>query len=267
MNAANELFRGRDPAARFKSHGDTIKGWTRQSALALGRYTDWLELPFEDWGYGQSLGMPCGSIVFAHHLYVAEGFVLGTDIGMDRLEADMESWRTALAQATTLPVKAMALKNVRDDAAVASGILAKPDMEPKLFGRLTKMVRPLNQAELSIRWPMQSELVSASKNLESQLRAERAEDLPVYAGLASILPLPKQRRLNQYAEYYEAASKVSGEGRYGSMPKWNQYIHVPAAGMLDYLGTLLKTLLGWSRCPNGLTMRGWLETWMPISVW
>lgn len=249
-NAANELFRGRDPLARIKSHADTIKRWSGQSLLALARYTQWLKSPFEDGGYGQSVRLPCAAIVFTHQLYVAEGFVLGTDAGIDRLEADMEAWRTVLVQATTLPVKAMAIGIVEDDAAVASQLLAKPDSEAKMLERLTRMARPLNQAESSIRWPMQSELVWASKNLEGQLQAERAEGLPVHAAIASMLPLPKQRRLNQYAEYYDAASKVSGEGRYRSIPKRSQYIRVPANGLIDYLGNPIENIVGLEPLPE-----------------
>ncbi len=241
-SVANGWFRAADPAGQFKSHQDTIKGWINDSALA--RYKQWLKLSFEDWGYGQSVSPPCASILFAHQLYVADGFLQGSDTGIDRLETDMEAWRVALGQAKTLPVKTMALQAIHDDIAVASGLLVKPDFDGKMLGRMTKMLRPLDQVELSIRWPMQSELISATKTFDAQLKAERGEDPPWYAVVASALPLPKQRRFNDYAEYYEASYKAAGEGRYGSMPKWHHYIRFPASSALDYLGNPIENIIG-----------------------
>jgi hypothetical protein len=130
---------------------------------------------------------PCGSILFAHRLYLADGFLQSSDAGLDRLESDMEAWRIALGQAKTLSVKTMALQAIHDDAAVASGLLTRPDFDQKYLGRLTRMLRPLDQVELSIRWPMQSQLVWAAKTFETQLKAERGEDPPLYAAVAAAL--------------------------------------------------------------------------------
>jgi hypothetical protein len=241
---ASGWFRGSDPAGRFLSHQDTIKGWANQAEPALARYRQWLKLPFEDWGYGQAMSPPCGAILFTHRLYLADGFVQGSEAGLDRLEADMEAWRIALGQAKTLPVKTMALQAIHDNIAVASGLLVKPDFDGKHLGRLAKMLRPLDQVELSIRWPMQSQLVSAAKTFAAQLKAEQGEDPPLYATIAAALPLPKQRRFNDYAAYYEASYKAAGEGRYGSMPKWSYYIRYPAASLLDYLGNPIENIIG-----------------------
>lgn len=243
-NVANGWFHGSDPVGQFRSHQDTVRGWTSQGESVLGRYKQWLKLSFEDWGYGQSLSPSCASIMFAHQLYLADGFVQGTDMGVDRLETDMEAWRIALGQAKTLSVKTMALQAINDDIAVAASLLVRPDFDSKILGRVTKMLRPMDQVELSIRWPMQSELVSATKTFEAQLKAERGEDLPLYAAVASALPLPKQRRFNDYAKYYEASYKAAGEGRYGSMPKWSHYIHFPANTVVDYLSNPIENVVG-----------------------
>jgi len=237
-------FRSSDPISQFKSHQETIKGWVGRHQLGLNRYDQWKKLPFEDWGYGQTVTPPCAGMIVAHQLNVADGFVQSTDIGVDRLETDMEAWRIVLGQAKTLPVKMLALQAINDDIAVASGLLVRSDFDGKYLGRVTKFLRPLDQGELSMRWPMQSELVSASKTYDAQLKAERAEEQAAHAMVASALPLPKQRRLNDYAEYYEASYKAAGEGRYGSLPKWKDYIHFPASGLMDYFTNPIENVVG-----------------------
>jgi uncharacterized membrane protein len=190
---------------------------------------------------------------------VAEGFLQQIDIGIDRLEMDMEAWRTVLAQAKTLPVKTLAIQAVRDDAAVASGLLARPDFDGKYVNRLSKMVRPLSQAELSIRWPMQSELVSAAKTFDAQLKAEKGEGQSLHAAVASVLPLPKQRRLNGYAAYYEASYKAAEEGQHGALPTWGSFIKYPAATAMDYVTNPIENVIGLDPLPpwdvyNGLAV-------------
>jgi hypothetical protein len=247
-NASANVMRGwvrsSDPVGTFKSHQQTIKEWGNQHASVLNRYSQWQKLPFEDWGYGQTVSPPCTAMVFAHQLHVADGFLQGADIGVDRLETDMEAWRIVLSQAKTLAVKMLALQAINDDITVASGLLVRPDFDGKYLGRITKFLRPLDQGELSMRWPMRSELVSASKTYETQLKAARAEDQPVYTMVASALPLPMQRRLNDYAEYYDASYKAAGEGHYGSLPKWKTYIHFPASGLMDYLTNPIENIVG-----------------------
>lgn len=243
-SVASEWFRGSNPVGRFKVHQDAIKGWVNKAESALGRYKQWQRLSFEDWGYGRTISPPCTSILFSHHLYLADGFVQGADIGVDRLETDMEAWRIALGQAKTLPVKTLAIQAINDDVAVASGLLVQPDFDGKYLGRLIKLLRPLDQVELSIRWPMQSELVSASKTFEAKVKAERAEERTITAVVASALPLPKQRRFNAYAEYYEASYKAAGEGRHGSLPKWKNYIQFPPSTVMDYVINPIENVVG-----------------------
>ncbi|HWG96647.1 MAG TPA: hypothetical protein VN647_06150, partial [Nitrospira sp.] len=133
---------------------------------------------------------------------------------------------------------------INDDIAVASGLLVRSDFDGKYLGRISKFLRPLDQGELSMRWPMQSELVVASKMYDAQLKAARAEEQPVYTMVASALPLPMQRRLNDYADYYDASYKAAGEGKYGSLPKWKNYIHFPASGLTDYFTDPIENIVG-----------------------
>jgi hypothetical protein len=127
---------------------------------------------------------------------------------------------------------------------VVSGLLAQPDADGKHLSRLAKMVRPLDQNELSLRWPMQSELVSAAKTFDAKLKAEKGEDQTALAVIASMLPLPEQRRLNRYADYYEASYKAAGEGRHGALPKWSEYIHFPAKTVMDHLANPIENMVG-----------------------
>lgn len=247
-NASADVMRGwvrsSNPVGEFKSHQQTIKGWGNQHQTSLNRYGQWQKLPFEDWGYGQPTGPPCTTMVFAHQLYVADGFLQGADFGIDRLETDMEVWRIVLSQARTLGVKMLALQAINDNIAVASGLLVRSDFDGKYLGRITKFLRPLDQVEQSMRWPMQSGLVSASKTYDSQLKAARAKEQPLYVMVASALPLPVQRRLNAYAEYYDASYKAAGEGKYASLPKGKDYLHFPASGLMDYFTNPIENVVG-----------------------
>ncbi|MBK9308664.1 MAG: hypothetical protein IPM58_16645 [Nitrospira sp.] len=252
-------FRGPDPIGQFKSQQGTIKGLGNEHQRMLARYGRWQKLPFEDWGYGKPASLPCGTVVFAHQLHVADGFGQNMDQGVSRLETDMEAWRIALSQARTLPMKMLALQAINDDIAVASGLLVRSDFDGTHLGRLTRLLRPLDQGELSIRWPMQNELVTASKTYDEQLKTSRAEAQTASTTVASLLPLPKQRRLNEYAKYYEASYKAAGEGQYGSLPKWKSYIQFPATTFMDYLTNPIENIVGLEPLPrwdeyNGLVV-------------
>jgi hypothetical protein len=260
-SVAQDWYGSADPASQFKAQADSLKSWTSPANVSLGRYRQWLKMPFEDWGHGQAVTPPCAAILFAHRLHVAEGFSQGAspEAGVERLEGDMEAWRTTLGQAKSLPIKVMALRAINDDIAVASGLLVKPDFDGKALSRIIKMLRPLDPVESSMRWPMQSQLVLATKSYESQLDADRGEDIPVHVSVAGMLPLPKQRRFNDYAEYYESSYKAAGEGRYGAMPKRSTYIKHPANGVMDYLTNPIENIIGIDPLPvwdhyNGLVI-------------
>ncbi|MCA1957477.1 MAG: hypothetical protein LDL14_02980, partial [Nitrospira sp.] len=242
-------MRGRDPVGALKANRALLSGWAGQGEAMLGRYRQWQRLPFEDWGFGLAVAPPCDSITFAHHLYIAEGFLQQTDVGIERLEADMEAWRIVLAQAKTLPVKVLAIQAVRDDATVASGLLADPDFDGKHVGRLSHLLRPLSQAELSIRWPMHGELARAAASYDAQLKAETEEAHSFYATLVSWFPLPKQRRLNGYAAYYDASYKAVNEGRHRGFPKRSEFSRSPAETMTDVLANPIENIVGLDPLP------------------
>jgi hypothetical protein len=234
-SVARGWFTSADPVAQLKPQSASVRAWAAQESLALKRYRQWLSLPFEDAGYGNILSPNCAHILLAHRLYLAEGFTQDFSTGLERLENDIRSWRIVLGQSKTLMVKMLAVTAVQDDVAIASGLLVRQDIDETTTGRLAKIVRPLDQVESSLRWPMQSYLVWATKDGIKALKNDKSADRPLYVALAAAMPLPVQQRSNAYADYYEAASKAVMEGRYTNLPKRSSFIRTPAVSVVDYV--------------------------------
>lgn len=245
-----------DPAAQMRAEATDVKGWASRAEVSLGRYRQWLTKPFEDWGYGQSMTPNCGLILYAHQLYIAEGFAQDVEAGVARLETDLTAWRTVLGQARTLPVKMLASAAMNDDVRVMSGLLLRPELDDRFVSRLAKLARPLEQAEQSVRWPMQSQFVLATKTLDQAMNEDRSDARPFYGSIAAALPLPKQRRFNAYAQYYEAAGKAAAEGRYIDLPKQSQFVHAPPYGIGDMVMNPIESLVGVDPLPTWETYAG-----------
>jgi len=243
-------FAGADPVAQLKPQAASVRAWAAQESLALKRYRQWLSMPFEDAGYGQILSPNCAHILLAHRLYLAEGFTQDFSTGLERLENDIRSWRTVLGQSKTLMVKMLAVTAVQDDAAIVSGLLTRQDLDEPFIGRISKMVRPLDQVESSLRWPMQSHLVWATKDVTRILKNDKSGERPLYAALAAAMPLPVQRRSNAYADYYEAASKAVAEGRYTNLPKLSSFIRTPTLNVVDYVTNPIENIIGIEPLPS-----------------
>jgi hypothetical protein len=239
-----------DPAARFKGQAESVRSWTAQESTALGRYQQWLKLPFEDWGFGEIISPNCPHILSTHRLYLAEGFGQDLATGLERLETDMEAWRSVLAQSKTLMIKMLAADAVLDDAAIASGLLIRPDLDDASVARLGKIVRPLDQVELSIRWPMQSYFTWATKTVKTALKQDRTDERPFHVSLAAAMSLPIQRRSNDYANYYEAANRAVAEGRYLALPKMSGFIRTEADSTIDYLANPIEHIIGIEPLPS-----------------
>ncbi|MCS6290190.1 MAG: hypothetical protein H8K10_14645 [Nitrospira sp.] len=245
-----------DPAAQMRAEATDVKGWASRAEVSMGRYRQWLTKPFEDWGYGQSITPNCSLILYAHQLYIAEGFAQDVEAGVARLETDLTAWRTVLGQAKTLPVKMLASAAMNDDIMVMSGLLLRPELDDRFVSRLAKLARPLEQAEQSVRWPMQSQFVLATKTLAEALAEDRSDVRPFYGSIAAALPLPKQRRFNAYAQYYEAAGKAAAEGRYTDLPKQSQFVHAPPYGIGDMVMNPIESLVGVDPLPTWETYAG-----------
>lgn len=249
-------LKGVDPAAQMRMSATGVKSWVAQAEVSMGRYRQWLTMPFEDWGYGQPASPNCGLILHAHRLYVAEGFAQDVEAGIGRLETDLGAWRTVLGQAKTLPLKMLASDALNEDVALLGGLLLRPDLEDRLVSRLAKLARPLDQAEQSVRWPMQSRFVLAVKTLDESLKRDKADSRPFYASIAASLPLPRQRLFNAYAEYYEAAGKAAAEGRVADLPKQSQFVRTPPYGLTDLFVDPIESLVGIDPLPTWETYAG-----------
>jgi hypothetical protein len=112
------------------------------------------------------------------------------------------------------------------------------------------MVRPLDQVELSVRWPMQSHFVWATKAVPAELKQDKSHDRPWHASMVAAMHLPVQRRANAYAEYYEATNKAVAGGRYANLPKLSGFVRTPATGLMDYLANPIEHIVGIEPLPS-----------------
>lgn len=254
---AGKWMKAADPALQMQTDAAGAKTWLSQAEVSLSRYRQWLNKPFEDAvGYGQSISPNCGLILETHRLYLAEGFVQDMDTGMGRLETDLTAWRTVLGQAKSLPVKMLASAAINDDVTIMGGLLQRPDLDERYVSRMAKLARPLEPSEQSLRWPMQSQFVLATKTLEEAVIQNRADTRPFYGAIAAALPLPKQRRFNAYADYYETAGKAAAEGRYADLPKLSRFVRVAPYTVSDMVVNPIESLVGVDPLPAWETYAG-----------
>ncbi|MCW5796937.1 MAG: hypothetical protein KIT40_00430 [Nitrospira sp.] len=249
-DAAGKWMKAADPALQMQMDVSSAKTWLSQAEVSLGRYRQWLNKPFEDVGYGQSISPNCGLILQTHRLYLADGFAQDLDTGFGRLETDLTAWRTVLGQAKSLPVKMLASAAMNDDAMIMGGLLQRPDLDERYVSRMAKLAKPLEPSEQSLRWPMQSQFVLATKTLDDAVSQNRADTRPFYGAIAAALPLPKQRRFNAYAEYYEAAGKAAADGRYADLPKLSQFVRVAPYSVSDMVMNPIEGLVGVDPMPT-----------------
>jgi hypothetical protein len=148
-----------DPLAKFQIQNKFVKNSVAQYTVLMNRYRQLLAMPFEDWGYGH-LGTPrFTDLLVTHRLFVAEGFSRNVATGIDRLEKDLSFGRMVLAKANTLPTKMMAAVMIDDGVILLSRVLSQRHLSTAMIRRLSKLARPLNRTEHSMRWPVQNEFV------------------------------------------------------------------------------------------------------------
>lgn len=230
-----------DLSAQFAVDGARLKEDIDHRGQLGSRYRRWLDVSFDDWGFNHLDSPDCEQILAVHRLYVAEGFTQSFNAGLDRLETDFTAWRKVLAQAKTLSMKAMAVDAINDDVALMSGLLNRPNIENKVVQRMTRMARPLEPDEKSLRWPMQNELALAVQRMETRVRPNAGSD-PSLAVVVAKMPLPKQRTLNLYAAYYDALILAAGSP-HSPMPKPYDFTATPARTWLDYLFNPIDNLI------------------------
>lgn len=243
-------FRKGDSVVQIKPKSDMIRKLATQESALLARYQQWLRMSFDDRGYGQILSPNCARILFAHRLFLLEGFSQDPALGLDRLERDIQSWRGALAQSRTLATKMLALTALQDDATMASGLVSLSELETSALTRLSRMVRPFDRGEGSLHWPMQSAFVWETKAASAKIKEDKSSSRPWYVSSVAAMRLPIQRRANAYAEYYEEASKAVDEGRFSHLPKVSDFLRTPEAGLVAYLANPIENIVGLDPLPS-----------------
>ena len=134
--------------------------------------------------------------------------------------------------------------------------------------RLGNIVRPFDQVELSLRWPMQSHFAWATKDVTTSLKNDKSNERPLHVALAAAMPLPVQRRSNAYADYYEAAKQSSGGRALHQLAETVQ-LHSDSRCQCCWTTWRIRssTSSESSRSPHGISMSGvW---WRPMHgfVW
>lgn len=226
-------WRIEDLVAHPEQFEETLKTFRAGYNQLLTRYAQWLEMPFDDEGYGHTGSPRVRELFLTHRVYLADGFIQGHSAGLDRLAADLPTWRVVLAHAKTPGVKLLAAAAVGDDARLLSALLSRqPDSTTAK--RLAALAQPMTDEEKSLRWLVQHEFTTGLSRFKSvvvtQGPAPRQQSEDNEAWLSSLTglgadtfmrieaPLPtnpvllalakKQRTLNLYAAYYEDLVKA-----------------------------------------------------------
>lgn len=231
-------FRDANPVTAMTGKATSVKDWVSQSSDGVGRYRQWLGGSGDDAGYGRLIGPSCPGVLAVHRLHVAEPVATGQglDVAMDRLESDLTQWRSALRKAQSLDMKMLAVAAVNDDLRLLSGLLLLPDFDAKYYGRAAKAAVPLDQAERSLRSPMQSQFQVQRTLIDAAVKNVANAEQPWYVSAMAAMPLPTQRMLNGYADYYQALIKASEEpGEKFTAPTLSTYVPASGHSAVDYL--------------------------------
>jgi hypothetical protein len=188
-------------------------------------------------------------MLVAHRLYLAEGFSHKLDEGVTRLEKDLSAWRGVLGQAKTLPLKVLATTAVNEDLAVLSALLNRRGRDSQTLPRLIRLALPLDEFEHSLRWPMQNEFLLAVKRVEKVFTWDASSGRPVWERALMSMPLPRQKTLNAYARYYEAAMRAV-EIPNNRLPKLHDFARTPPRTPPDYFVNPINNILATSPEPN-----------------
>ena len=248
-----------DPLAEFKIQNGFVKNSVTQYAVLMNRYRQWLAMPFEDWGYGHVGNPRFTDFLVTHRLFVAEGFSRNVATGVYRLEKDLSVWRMVLAKAKTLPTKMMAAVMVDDDVILLSKVISQRHLSKAMVRRLSRLARPLDRAERSMRWPVQNEFVVGMSRSSRLFYSEAVGGLEesgtnkqwvaIRAGLNPDvfekvgqpfstrvlgLSLQTQSAVNTYATYYDAIMKAA-DAPHSPLPKLQDVVRTSPRTFMDRL--------------------------------
>ncbi|MGH7209030.1 MAG: hypothetical protein ACREIL_06575, partial [Nitrospiraceae bacterium] len=270
-----------DPIAQFLKLRAPVTPPITSLRVLVDRYSQWVTMAFEDWGFGHPATPRFAEPFLAHRLYLAEGFSQGIAKGVNRLVQDLSAWRTVFAQARTLPTKTAAACIIDDDLRLLSLLVGRYELDNTLLGQLSVLAQPLDRAEWSLRWPIQNrfaiEVTRFQRPFAQASRVGQAESdqakrwLAATAGLRADvfnevehrLPdspfakafIRKQKLLNTYAQYYAALIKAA-ENPNTPLPKLYDFAQASA-------GTLIEHVLH----PIGSVLTGSSEpAWEPLIV-
>ena len=238
----SDWFRQPDPVGQFKKMKGRLQTWSKKHQVLLSRYRTWLGMAFDDRGYGRFANPGCTQILTAHRLYVADGFARGLSIGLSLLEQDVKKWRAVLPRAKTLSMKLMAAAAVNDDARILSGLLNRKEVSDQKISHLLKLMKPLELPERSLRWPLQHDLALRAKLLDSEMPLSTSKEPSLLVQVLEHMPLPRQRTLNAYADYYEKVLKASDRPR-SDWPSLYQFANTPAKMPWDFVMNPVDNLL------------------------
>ena len=270
-----------DPIAQFQKLRTPVIPPITSLRILVDRYTQWLPMAFEDWGFGHPATPRFAEPFLAHRVYLAEGFAQSFAKGVNRLVQDLSAWRKVFAQARTLPTKTAAACIMDDDVRLLSLLLGRYELDNTVMGQLAVLAEPLGKDERSLRWPIQNrfaiEVTRFQKPIAQTIRVGQAESdqakrwLAATAGLRPDvfnevehrLPesqlakafIRKQKLLNTYGQYYTALIKAADTPN-TPLPKLHDFAQTSA-------GTLIEHVLH----PIGSVLTGTIEpSWGPLIV-
>lgn len=249
-----------DPVTEFKKPEALLRMSMDRYARLVSRYERFLDMPFEDWGFGLDGSPHFEEFLLIHRLYVAAGYAQSTHIGWTRLLQDMRVWRTVLAQARTLSVKTAALLMLDDDVTFLSKRLILDRVAPT--DELLAMIRPFTKDEYSLRWPIQNQFVigvsqgrstvlNPARGIDETSREEawleksarlvpgafqRVQHPPLKTMLETTVA--SQRMWDIYAAYYDVTINAS-ESVHSPLPKLDDVARSSSRTLIE---TLLRPL-------------------------
>ena len=230
------------PVALAAERGQRTSETIGDATTVVARYRRWLGMTFHDEGYGHRGTPDCQLVMTTHRLYVEEGLKVSPEEGLQRLEKDVQAWRTVFTQARSLPIKILATQTVSDDMEHLSSLLQSPALTAAQQDRIAHLVQPLDRVDRSLRWPIQGELAGEIKRIESLLKGTELAAPTIVQQVLLRLPLPSQRVLNGNADYADALIKA-GEGLPEGLPAAASFVHAPASSLVDYVLNPVDNLL------------------------
>lgn len=248
-------WQAENPLYEFHRASPEVSAFVDSYRVLIERYGQWLTMRFEDWGFGYRGTPPVEDILAIHRLYIAQGFMQGLGVGLDRLVKDLRAWRAVLADTRSIALKTTAVILIDDDVLFFSKLLGQPTVDQTVLTTAVAILRPLTAQEYSLRWPMQHEFVlglTRTRRLELEPTRQQVAHEATLSWITQLAKLPpdafqkiehppaetvlglstqSQRVWDTYAAYYEAAIKAADT------------VHTPLPRLKDVARSSQRTLL------------------------